>query len=249
MKIPGSHPRYRSLIVREKLIEYFDKGIVAKAGLIAQGRGECFDYLIGEKTTDMAKRAIEASVALILISKKPVISVNGNVAALVPESVVKLSKITGAMIEINLFYRTRTREKKIYEILKKYGADDILGIEEEKETIPKLESERRKVSKKGIFIADTVFVPLEDGDRTETLIKLNKKVITVDLNPLSRTSQNANITIVDNIVRAMPLMVKMSAVMKGYSFEKLRNIVENYDNEKNLKDIVFYVVERFSFQK
>lgn len=49
-----------------------------------------------------------------------------------------------------------------------------------------------------------VLVPLEDGDRTEALRRMGKTVIAIDLNPLSRTSRAANITIVDNVIRAVP---------------------------------------------
>ena len=31
--------------------------------------------------------------------------------------------------------------------------------------------------------ADTVLVPLEDGDRTEALVKMGKTVVAIDLNP------------------------------------------------------------------
>jgi 4-phosphopantoate--beta-alanine ligase len=58
-------------------------------------------------------------------------------------------------------------------------------------------SDRRMVDPDGIYIADVVLVPLEDGDRTEALVKMGKKVIAIDLNPLSRTSQKASITIVE----------------------------------------------------
>ena len=44
MQIPKTHPRYESLMKREKIIEALDKGILAKAGLIAHGRGETFDF-------------------------------------------------------------------------------------------------------------------------------------------------------------------------------------------------------------
>ncbi len=60
-KIPKSHPRYRSLLEREKLVEGFHKGLVAEAGLIAQGRGEAFDYLIGERTIPSALKATRAA--------------------------------------------------------------------------------------------------------------------------------------------------------------------------------------------
>ncbi|MEM4954456.1 MAG: hypothetical protein QXE87_03535, partial [Candidatus Methanomethylicaceae archaeon] len=50
LRIPENHPRAKSLKERMKIIEGEEKGIVAKAGLIAHGRGEAFDYLIGETT-------------------------------------------------------------------------------------------------------------------------------------------------------------------------------------------------------
>ena len=48
--IPKSHPRAKSLYIRERLVHGFDDGLVAKEGLMAHGRGEAFDYLLGEKT-------------------------------------------------------------------------------------------------------------------------------------------------------------------------------------------------------
>ena len=61
--IPKSHPRVKSLLIREKLVSGFDNGLVAKEGLLAQGRGEAFDYLLGEKTGKTAKSAIKAAAA------------------------------------------------------------------------------------------------------------------------------------------------------------------------------------------
>ncbi|MHA1833807.1 MAG: phosphopantothenate/pantothenate synthetase family protein, partial [Candidatus Baldrarchaeia archaeon] len=127
-EIPPDHPRAESLRIREKLIEGFEKGLVAKAGLIAHGRGEAFDYLIGEKTTEPAMEAARAAAAAMLLAKHPVISVNGNVAALVPKEIVELSEVTGAKIEVNLFYRTREREEAIKNVLKEAGAKEILGV-------------------------------------------------------------------------------------------------------------------------
>ena len=63
-------------------------------------------------------------------------------------------------------------------------------------------TDRLIVNKNGILISDVIFVPLEDGDRCQALIKNGKKVITIDLNPLSRTAKTATVTIVDNIIRA-----------------------------------------------
>jgi 4-phosphopantoate--beta-alanine ligase len=213
--IPKDHPRYQSLSDRHKIIHGMKNLVVAEAGLIAHGRGECFDYILGEITNEIAKKAIRAAVALLLIAKKPVISVNGNTAALVPKELVKLSKITNAPLEINLFYRKEGRIEKIREILEKAGASNILGLDEKNMVeIKELSSNRRKVDAKGIFVADVVFVPLEDGDRTEALKKMNKKVIAVDLNPISRTALWADITIIDNIVRTLPEMIKVGEILK-----------------------------------
>ena len=75
--IPKSHPRATSLLIRERLVTGFDHGLVAKEGLLAHGRGEAFDYLLGEKTSKTAKLAIKAAAAQILLADLPVISVNG----------------------------------------------------------------------------------------------------------------------------------------------------------------------------
>ena len=54
----------------------------------------------------------------------------------------------------------------------------------------KLKTTERLLVKNGIFIADTVTIPLEDGDRAEILKASGKNILTIDLNPLSRTSKN-----------------------------------------------------------
>ncbi|MEE8357928.1 MAG: hypothetical protein V3R82_00755, partial [Candidatus Hydrothermarchaeales archaeon] len=82
--LPWDHPRYESLKLRDALVEGTREGVTVLQGLIAHGRGEAFDYLLGERTIDPALRAIEASVALMLIASDPVISVNGNTAVLCP---------------------------------------------------------------------------------------------------------------------------------------------------------------------
>jgi len=243
--IPPNHPRRDSLIIREKLVDGFRMGIVAVEGLIAHGRGECFDYLLGEKTHDFAYEAAKVAVALLLTAEKPVISVNGNVAALVPNEVVELAKLTNSKIEVNLFYRTLEREEAIANWLKKHGADEVLGVgEDASSTIPELFSERRRVSPRGILIADVVLVPLEDGDRTEALKKIGKKVIAIDLNPFSRTARAADVTIVDNVVRAMKHMVLLARELKNVDKSDLRSIIEKYDNNAILQRAVRRILDR-----
>ncbi|ASJ16986.1 hypothetical protein A3L04_07805 [Thermococcus chitonophagus] len=245
VKIPKSHPRYWSLYYREKIIEGMEKGITAKAGLIAHGRGEAFDYLIGEKTIPPAEEAMKAAVAKLLLAEHPVISVNGNVAALVPKETVELAKALGAKLEVNLFYRTEERVKKIAEVLYEHGAEEVLGINPTK-FIPGLESERAKVDERGIWKADVVVVPLEDGDRTEALVKMGKFVITVDLNPLSRSARMADITIVDNIIRAYPRMIELAKEMKSWDKERLQDVLKSYDNSKVLSDVLIHIRDRLT---
>ena len=181
---------------------------MAKEGLLAHGRGEAFDYLIGEKTSKSAKEAIKAAAFMLKNAENSVISVNGNFAALCPTEIVQLAKTTNSKIEVNLFYSSEKRKKAITKILRKSGAKEILGLNKKSSTkLLGIDSARRIVDKNGIFSADVVLVPLEDGDRTIALKKAKKKIITFDLNPLSRTAQTANITIVDNVTRAMKLLV------------------------------------------
>ncbi len=234
--IPPDHPRAKSLYTRELLVDGYRRGLVAIEGLIAHGRGEAYDYLIGERTTKVARKAIKAAAATLLLSKHPVVSVNGNTAALCPREVVELAQITNAKIEVNLFYRTEEREKAIKAELENHGAKEVLGVGQRATAkIPELQSERRRVDPEGIYVADTVFVPLEDGDRTEALVKMGKTVITVDLNPLSRTAKMAQITVVDNIVRAIPALVQEAQSLKGSS-RFLKRISNSFDNKKNLRE-------------
>ena len=228
---PKNHPRYKSLLAREKLVKASD--VVAKQGLIAHGRGEAFDYLLGEQTCLPALDAIKAASSALLAAKKPVISVNGNVVALAAREIARLSEVSGAKVEINLFHRTPERILVLTKMMKKVGVD-ALG-ENADDLIPGLTSERAKCCSDGIGSADVVLVPLEDGDRCEALVNMGKKVITIDLNPLSRTAQTAHITIVDELTRCLPLLSDFVKENKG---------IESFDNRQCLSDVLNYISER-----
>jgi 4-phosphopantoate--beta-alanine ligase len=231
------HPRAESLRIREKLVDGFRAGIVAEAGLMAHGRGEAFDYLLGEKTASHAKRAIEASAATLILATKPVISVNGNAAALQAENLIKLAKIVNAGIEVNLYYRSTHRENAIKLLLESLGTEHVLGIGEAATArLERIGSERRRIDPDGIAAADVVLVPLEDGDRTEALVKAGKRVIAIDLNPMSRTARAASITIVDNIVRAIPALLEAVQTLKTERKEQLETKLSSFDNKKNLNE-------------
>jgi len=237
--VPQDHPRSRSLLTRHRIEEGVEEGITSKQGLIAQGRGEAFDYLLGEETIPSAERAERVAVAHVLLADHAVISVNGNVAALCPEETVSLAEATGADIEVNIFHRTRERLEAITDHLQENGGDEA-GIEVRglgaAARIPGLEHERGKVNEDGIYSADVVLVPLEDGDRAEALSAMGKTEIVIDLNPLSRSVENATVPIIDNIVRAFPRMTEIAEELNGASGDELRVLLEGFDAEEARRD-------------
>src|SRR2546428_4739404 len=246
MRISPNHPRFRSLETRERLVRGFRSGIVAPQGLIAHGRGEAFDYLFGEITPESSRAATRAAVALLLNPRNPVISINGNTAALVPRDIVELARSIPAGLEVNLFHRSLARERRIASLLKHNGASKVLGVNATvRLKIPGVARPRRCVDAKAIGAADVVLVPLEDGDRAEALRKAGKMVIAIDLNPMSRTSRAATVTIVDNIIRAIPELVCITLRMKLLSRSRLSALASSFDNERNLtnaiKDMMRYM--------
>lgn len=235
--IPKSHPRYESLLLREKMVKAAKEGYLADSAMIAHGRGEAFDYLIGERTTHPAKRAMYVAVAALLLSNNPVISVNGNATALACDEIIELAEAVNAKIEINLFYRTDDRVKIISQLYKDHGYKDILGtLDDDVVYLNDIKNSRATASQSGIFSADTIVIPLEDGDRAEILKKSGKNIITIDLNPLSRTSKMSDVSIMDNIVRAIPFMTKIAEDLKTQDKAVLIEMVHEFNNEENLKE-------------
>src|SRR5512136_1779691 len=109
-RIPKDHPRYESLRIRQRMVSGWRRGLAAPEGLLAHGRGEAFDYLLGERTQPEALSAMRAAAAALLLARRPVLSVNGNVAALAPESMVALAReLPGSVLEVNLFHRSEPR--------------------------------------------------------------------------------------------------------------------------------------------
>ncbi|MCQ2970284.1 4-phosphopantoate---beta-alanine ligase [Methanobrevibacter gottschalkii] len=235
--IPKSHPRYESLLLRDKMVKASKEGYLADSALIAHGRGEAFDYLIGEKTTYPAKRAMYVAVAALLLSNNPVISVNGNATALAIDEIIEFANAINAKIEINLFYKTNERVKIITKLYEDHGYRNILGgLDDDIEYINDIENNRASASKNGIYTADTILIPLEDGDRAEILKKSGKNILTIDLNPLSRTSKMSDVSIMDNIVRAIPFMTQIANDLKTQDKKILVELVNEFDNEENLKE-------------
>jgi len=233
--ISERHPRYKSLALRNKLVDGYEKGITSAHGLIAHGRGEAFDYLLGEQTSENALSAANVTCAYLLTACSPILSVNGNTAALASEEIAEFCAITDIPVEVNLFHRSEERIKRIADHLRAYGVANVLtGIDIIK--LDNIASNRAKVDKQGIFKADVVFAPLEDGDRAQALTQLGKVVLTVDLNPLSRTAVTSTVTIVDEVTRAMKNLISLAKHFEGQSDQaRLDTLKASFDNFQNLK--------------
>jgi 4-phosphopantoate--beta-alanine ligase len=215
------------------LVDAAAEGLLADSAMIAHGRGEAFDYLLGETTSDSAMDAIREVAARLLAAERPVISVNGNTVVLAGEELIRVAAVVGCPIEVNLFYRTPERVMGLLGRLSEQrdvvaagasprewegnwqeavGSVVLLGNSAE-HSIPGLDGPRAKCCQEGIGQADVVLVPLEDGDRCEALVAAGKQVLVVDLNPLSRTAMMATVTVVDEVSRASSEL--LSEVVSG----------------------------------
>ncbi len=161
---------------------------------------------------------------------------NGNVAVLAADAVRRLAEATGAVVEVNLFHRTEDRVKKIIRLLKETGLSTVLGTEPDA-LIPGLDHPRSLCCRDGIYTADVVLVPLEDGDRAEGLVGMGKTVVSIDLNPLSRTSRAATIAIVDEVTRALENMARFAEELKDDA-DAIRRAEESYEKRGNLAGIM-----------
>src|SRR6266581_2692607 len=220
MNVSTHHPRFLSLATRERLAKAMSEGIVVPQGLIAHGRGEAFDYILGEETLPAAT------------------------AATAGKEIVNLSAAISAPIEVNLFHRTSKRERLIASYLKRLGAGDVLGVgKSASSTIRGIASSRRQTDPRGIGKADVVLIPLEDGDRAEALSRDGKKTIAIDLNPLSRTSRAASVSIVDNVIRAIPALTHASYRLKKMRRTSLERLASDFDNQRNLAGTIKEMIE------
>ena len=245
--VDPSHPRYQSLLGRHRLECASELGLLANSALIAHGRGEAYDYLLGEKTSKNALDATYNALGHLIAAKKPVISVNGNTTALVGYELLKLAEFLDCPLEINIFYRTEHRMNRLYQHLTNIKRENdikvnILG-ENPDMKIPGLKGPRAQCCSSGIYNSDVVFVPLEDGDRCEALVAMGKTVIVVDLNPLSRSARMASITIVDEISRVL------KNILHWISNNANIEIDIKFDNVKNLQESVNIIASNYASVK
>ena len=116
-EVPESHPRYASLMARKMLTDAAAAGMLADSALIGHGRGEAFDYLLGEETCEPARKAIVETAARLQSSEKCVISVNGNAVALAGPQLIACAAVLNCPIEVNIYYRTPERMEALLSAL------------------------------------------------------------------------------------------------------------------------------------
>ena len=64
-----SHPRYQSLLMRHRIEIAAKEGLLADSAMIAHGRGEAFDYLLGEQTIPSAMNATKLAYRCLAEAK------------------------------------------------------------------------------------------------------------------------------------------------------------------------------------
>jgi 4-phosphopantoate--beta-alanine ligase len=213
--------------------ELVREGVVAPTGLIAHGRGEAFDYLLGERTIETAHRSERVMAAYLLEAKRPVITVNGNAAGLCAEGLLSLARAIPARVEVNLFHRTPERVEKVCRYLERHGGRDVLG-REQSSRLEGIASDRALCATEGIYRADVVLIPLEDGDRAGALVQAGKIVLATDLNPLSRTAVESHVTAVDELTRAVPNIERAVHELRTEPSQR-RELIASFDNGENLR--------------
>ena len=102
--VPNSHPRKISLDRRYKLEAAAEEGLLAGTAMIAHGRGEAFDYLLGEQTIPIANDATTQAAILLKSAVRPLISVNGNTTILAGDELVSCAALLSCPIEVNIYY-------------------------------------------------------------------------------------------------------------------------------------------------
>ena len=98
----------------------------------------------------------------------------------------------------------------------------------------------RALCTRTLFDCDAIVVPIEDGDRAEALVKMGKVVISIDINPLSRTSRTATVPVCDEMSRALENIIRFVRELKGKD-DVIENIINTYSNKDNRKQVLHQI--------
>ena len=124
--------------------------------------------------------------------------------------------------------------------LESKGMDEVLGREPECR-IPGLNHDRALCTRT-LYDCDVIVVPIEDGDRAEALVSMGKVVISIDLNPLSRTSCKATVPISDEMTRALENIIQYISELRGDD-EAILKVINEYSSLSNRRETVRYICD------
>ena len=153
----------------------------------------------------------------------------------------------GAKVEVNIFHWSSERLEKLVSYLETFGNLEILG-RNQNVILENIASDRARCCREGIYSADVVLIPLEDGDRAKALKIAGKTVLAIDLNPLSRTSVESDATAVDEITRAVPNIRQAVKDLKD-DRKRRREIISAFDNRSNLNESVNCIKDNLTQQQ
>ena len=144
-------------------------------------------------------------------------------------------------MEVNIFHRTEERMEKLISFMESKGASNVLGRNPDAK-IDGLSHARAFCTREGVFTSDVILVPIEDGDRAEALVSMGKTVISIDLNPLSRTSKAATVPISDEIGRALENITRYVEELRGKE-DEIDAVIRSYSGERTRKDTIAFICD------
>jgi|GEM_PF-1340059 len=147
-----------------------------------------------------------------------------------------LARACGAPLEVNLFHRSDRRMDLVCDFVEGETGLKVLGRDQDA-VLEGIASDRARCTREGLLSADVVLIPLEDGDRAQAMVKAGKRVISIDLNPLSRTSLAAEVAVVDEITRAVPGITAWCSRFRTRP-EEARGVLAAFDNHENLGSLL-----------
>ena len=138
-------------------------------------------------------------------------------------------------MEVNIFHRTEERMEKLITYMESEGGKDVLGRDPDAR-IPGLNHDRALCTHT-LFDCDVIVVPIEDGDRAEALIGMGKTVISIDINPLSRTSKAATIPVSDEMSRALENMIRFVNELRGKE-DEIDSLISSFSNTESRREVL-----------
>lgn len=235
-EIPVSHPRYRSIIVREKLVRAYNDNLLKDEDLIDFGKEEAVDYFLGEKTTKIAYISYIIAIRDMFFAKKPALILDNISFILAGETLRKSTKDTFIMHS-----STEGCNNNIENTHPFWGGKLLIGVNKKsfnekllrRLDIPYFEySNTEDILDKGI---DVLYYHKIERQFKELD---NVKKIYFGLNLFSDCYYWSDLIILDNINRFFTNIEKLYFRLIKKDKERFNKLVERYSNIDFLKEYI-----------